>query len=169
MDERKIPLEELNSMRPTHFVRALSGVFEGPPWIPELACGRRPFESLERLHEALCQVLLEADQTRKLALIRAHPELAAAPDILTSESKSEQTSASLDRLSSNERAEFAEINRLYRERFGFPFVVCVRQHNRQSILDNFRRRLNHSRDAELSCAVDEICKIAYFRLRDLIA
>jgi len=117
----------------------------------------------------LCQVVLGADQTRKLALIRAHPELAVPPDILTSESKSEQKSASLDRLSSSERAEFAEINRLYRERFGFPFVICVRQHNRKSILDNFRRRLNHSADAELSCAIDEICKIAYFRLWDLIA
>ncbi len=156
-------------MQAADFGRTLGSVFENSPWIPELAWSRRPFESFERLHEALSQVALEADESRKLALIRAHPELAAPLGNLTSESKSEQRSASLDRLSSSERADFAEMNRRYRGRFGFPFVICVKQHSRQSILENFRTRLNHSRDAELNCAIDEICRIAYFRLQELIA
>ncbi len=168
MGERKIPLEKLNSMQAADFVQALGGVFENSPWIPELAWRRRPFGSFERLHEALIQVVLEADESRKLLLIRAHPELAAPLGNLTSESKSERRSASLDRLSSSERADFAEMNRRYGERFGFPFVICVKQHSRDSILESLQTRLSHSRDAELRCAIDEICKIAYFRLQDLI-
>jgi 2-oxo-4-hydroxy-4-carboxy-5-ureidoimidazoline decarboxylase len=169
MGEGKIPLRKLNSMQVNDFVKALSGVFEKSPWIPELAWSRGPFESVDRLHEALKQVVLEADASQKLALIQAHPELAVPLDRLTSESKSEQKSASLDRLANSERADFAGMHRRYRELFGFPFVICVRENNKQSILENFRARLDHSRDQELQCAIDEICKIAYFRLQDLIA
>ncbi|HEY2933538.1 MAG TPA: 2-oxo-4-hydroxy-4-carboxy-5-ureidoimidazoline decarboxylase [Acidobacteriota bacterium] len=150
------------------FARALAGIFEKSPWIPELAWRQRPFKTLEELHAALCLVIREAGDPEKLALIRCHPELADPGQNLTRESESEQRSASLGRLAQNEAGAFADLNQRYRRRFGFPFVICVRQHDRQSILKEFNVRLHNTPAIEMNSAIDEICKIAYFRLQRLL-
>ena len=109
---------------------------------------------------------------RKIALIQAHPDLAgraALAGTLTPESTNEQASAGLDRLSPDEFASFTRLNDAYRNQFGFPFVICVREHTKHSILQNFVQRLEHSREQEIDTALDEIAKIARLRLQGVLA
>ena len=145
------------------------GVFEHSPWVAEGAWERGPFASLDELHAAMCATVREAPRQRKLALVRAHPDLAgraAVAGTLTEDSRREQSTAGLDRLSPDEHAAFTALNAAYRERFGFPFVVCVREHTKESILASARERLEHREDEELETALGEIEKIARLRLEE---
>ena len=151
------------------FVERLGGVFEHSPWVAQGAWERRPFADLDHLHGAMCAVVAEAPRRRRLALVRAHPDLAgkaAVAGTLTEDSRREQSSAGLDRLTPEEHAAFTSLNAAYRERFGFPFVICVREHTKESILAAARERLEHSEDEELETALGEIAKIARIRLEE---
>ena len=124
------------------------------------------------MEAALEAALREAPRERQLELIRAHPELAgreAQQRTLTSESAHEQASAGLDRLTADELEALRHLNRSYRERFGFPLIVCVREHTRDSIIAWGAARLEHSREQEIVIALDEVTKIARLRLADLLA
>lgn len=169
--ETPLTLQQLNTFDREHFVAALASLFEGPPWIVEQAWQARPFSSLTDLHRALCEVMMQAPVEQQVALIRAHPDLvgrAALAGTLTPASTNEQASAGLDRLSTEEIAAFARYNQAYRERFGFPFVICARENKKESILAGFATRLQHSRDQEIEIALGEIAKICRLRLQDTI-
>ena len=161
----------LNELSREDFIRVIGPVFEHSPWIAELTWAKRPFENAAALHRALCEAVLASDESRKLALIRAHPDLAgsaARAGTLTPASAREQASGGLDRLSAAEAAMFDKYNRAYRERFGFPFVICARQNKKEAMLAGFERRLQHSREQEIETALAEVFKIAELRLRDLM-
>jgi OHCU decarboxylase len=119
------------------------------------------------LHRALCGIVSTASEEEKLALIRAHPDLVGRA-VLTRESQDEQTRAGLLDLSDDEVRIFQRYNEEYRERFGFPFVICARLNKKEAILRAFPQRLEHSREKEIETALEEIYKIAELRLRDLI-
>jgi OHCU decarboxylase len=124
------------------------------------------------LEAALEAAMREAPRERQLALIRAHPELAgreAQERVLTAESAHEQASAGLDALSADELEALGRLNRDYRERFGFPLIVCVREHTKESIIAWGATRLKHSPEQEIEIALGEIRKIARLRLADLLA
>jgi OHCU decarboxylase len=164
-------LQEINTLNREDFVRALGSLFEGPPWIVRQAWHAQPFTSLTHLHQALCEVMNSAPVEQQVALIQAHPDLvghAALAGTLTPESTSEQTSAGLNRLSPEEVATFTKLNSAYRERFGFPFVICARENKKESILAGFATRLDNSRDREIETALGEIAKICWYRLRDTV-
>lgn len=153
------------------FVRLIGPVFEHSPWIAERAAMQRPFSILDELHRALCETVEHAEETEKLDLIRAHPDLvgrAAQQGTLTAESSNEQASAGLKELTPEEIETFQNLNARYREKFEFPFVICARLNKKEAMLSGFHSRLNHSRDAEIKIALDEIFKIARLRLRDLV-
>ncbi len=146
-------------------------LFEHSPWVAEAAWARRPFGSVAELHAALEAAIREAPRERQLELIRAHPELAgreAEERTLTRESTGEQASAGLDRLTAGELDALRRLNRSYRERFGFPMIVCVREHTKDSIIAWGTARLEHSREREIGIALGEIAKIARLRLADLL-
>ena len=167
-----IPLPELNALDEAAFVARLANVFEHSPWIAARAAGRRPFAGIGALFAALTAVLETAQPEQRLALIRAHPDLATRfqrADALTAESITEQNSAGLDRLSDREYRAFAEANDRYREKFGFPYVACVRRHTRDSIIRNFAQRLTHDFATEIEVSITEICRIAALRLAGLVA
>jgi OHCU decarboxylase len=154
------------------FVARYGPLFEHSPWVAREAFRKGPFGGADELRAAFAAALHEAPRERQVALIRAHPELAgreATEGELTEASESEQASAGLNRLSPAEHAELAELNRLYRERFGFPFVVCVREHTRASIFENARARVTRTREEEIDTAIGEIAKIAALRLKDVLA
>jgi len=162
---------QLNSLEQPEFVRVVGPVFEHSPWISEETWPKRPFENLEGLHEALCDTVRKAGEDKQLGLIRAHPNLvgrAALAGTLTAASTSEQANAGLDKLSAEEIAAFQKHNAAYREKFGFPFVICARLNKKEAILKAFPLRLEHSRAEEIKTALEEIGKIAYLRLRDII-
>ncbi len=163
MTSRRLPTE----MDRATFVSAFGKVFEHSPWIAERAWERRPFRSREELHSVLCDVVRAASWDEKLSLIRAHPDL-VGDAVLTAESAGEQESAGLMSLNRDERRQFRDYNRLYRERFGFPFVICARLNKKDAILSAFPQRLQNSREQEVETALAEVYKIADLRLRDLI-
>ena len=173
MAETHWSIEEINGLDREAFVARLGFLFEGSPWIAGEAWQARPFAGRADLHRALCEVVERAPPERQLALIRAHPDLvgrAALAGTLGRESTGEQAAAGLDpdRLSPEEIAAFGELNRAYRERFGFPFVICARENKKDSILAGFKVRLDNSRDREIAVALAEIAKIAHYRLLDVM-
>lgn len=171
MSSAHISLHDLNEADQDAFVHAIGFAFEGSPWIAAQAWYNRPFSDLDDLHQTLSAVMRGAPDALKLALIRAHPDLAGKAAIageLTAESTIEQASAGLDRLTPEEYARFTHLNSAYRERFDFPAIVCVREHTKQSILANFETRLAHEREQEIATALDEIAKIARLRLFDAV-
>jgi len=164
-------LADVNLLDHEAFVARFGPLFEGSPWIAEAAWARRPFSDEEALHAALVAEMREAPLERRLALIRAHPDLAgraAVAGTLTAESTREQAAAGLDRLSPEEYERFTTLNAHYRERFGFPFVVCVREHTKESILATAAERADHEREEEIDVALEEIAKIARLRLADVL-
>jgi OHCU decarboxylase len=166
-----LTLEQINALDPDDFVARLGLVFESSPWIAAQVWRERPFSSVEHLHRVMCKVMYGASPERKLALIRAHPDLvgrAALAGTLGAKSRGEQASAGLDRLSVEEVAEFTRLNGLYREKFGFPFVICARENKKESILAGFDARLRNSGEQEIATALDEIAKIALLRLLDIV-
>jgi OHCU decarboxylase len=167
----QLALAEVNALGEDAFVAALGDLFEHSPWVARAAFARRPFASVADLHNALEAAMRAAPRERQVALIRAHPELAgreARAGELTAASTGEQARAGLDRLTAEELGELEAVNRAYRERFGFPLIVCVREHTKDSILAWGRARLGHTADDEVATALGEIAKIAGLRLRDLV-
>ena len=165
-------LDELNKASATDFVAALGGIFEHSPWVPEAVAKLRPFAGAEDLHAAMVNAVNASGQVAQLGLIRAHPNLAgkaARQGTLTAESTSEQKGAGLDRLTNAEFEEFHRLNNAYQSRFGFPFILAVRGHDKHSIMEAFRQRLNHNSGEEVIEALRQIALIARFRLDDLFA
>ena len=164
---RKISLDRLNRMAPEGFVRVLGGIFEHSPWVAEAVAGQRPFAGLAALHEAMKAAVHAVDDAQKLALLKRHPELAGKPaqaDTMTADSKSEQDSAGLNRLSAEEFERFGALNKAYNDKFGFPFIICVRRHSKDSIFRQFESRLQNSTAAELEAALGEVFRITALRL-----
>jgi 2-oxo-4-hydroxy-4-carboxy-5-ureidoimidazoline decarboxylase len=154
------------------FISLLGPLYEHSPWAAAVAFGRRPFASLEALGAAIREAVDGASAADQLALIRAHPELAGEKlrrRELTSASMGEQARLGLDQLGEADLREWAQLNARYRERFGFPFVICVRLHSREQILAAIRSRLDGHPEAETREAIRQIHDIARLRLDDLIA
>jgi len=171
MTSQLLTLQKINALDQDDFVKVSSVLFEGPPWIVAQTWQARPFTSLEHLHQALCAVMYKAPVEQQIALLRAHPDLvgrAALAGTLTPASTSEQTAAGLDRLTPDEIATFSRLNQAYRDRFGFPFVICARENKKDSILAGFDARLHNSRQQEIEIALGEVAKICWLRLRDLV-
>jgi 2-oxo-4-hydroxy-4-carboxy-5-ureidoimidazoline decarboxylase len=165
------PLADLNARSKADFVAALANIFEYSPWIAEKAAGARPFAGVAQLFEAMKAAVERAPAELRLALIKAHPDLADKTQRaagLTAESNAEQNSVGLDRLSDAEYAAFERANNAYREKFGFPYIVCVRRHTRDSILRDFERRLPNDAATEIAASIAEICRIAALRLDQLV-
>jgi 2-oxo-4-hydroxy-4-carboxy-5-ureidoimidazoline decarboxylase len=160
-------LAELNAMDRVEFVRIVGPVFEHSPWIAARTEAQRPFASREAMHAALVATVREANDDEKRCLIRAHPDL-IGDDELTAASKSEQASAGLRDATAEEAKQFRDLNRQYRERFGFPFVICARLNKKEAIARAFPVRLRNSREQEIEIALQEIFKIAELRLKDLV-
>lgn len=156
------------------FVARFGGVFEHSPWIAEAVWehGLGPeHDTADGLHAAMVEVLRRADRPAKLALIRAHPDLAgrlAVAGGLTAASSAEQASAGLDRCTTAEFGRFLELNQAYKAKFGFPFVMAVKGRTRAEILAAFERRLDHDPEQEFETALGENERIARLRLANLL-
>src|SRR5229473_2740717 len=164
-------LAELNACSKADFVAALANIFEYSPWIAEQAAERRPFAGIRALFEAMMGFVDRAPADVRLALIKAHPDLANKTQRaagLTAESNAEQNSAGLDRLSDAEYDAFTQVNNAYRAKFGFPYIVSVRRHTKDSILRDFERRLPNDTKAEIQTSIEEICRIAALRVDQLV-
>ena len=168
---RKYSLNELNEMDATSFVQLLGGVFEHSPWVAQRVVGQRPFATLAQLHAAMVSVIEGAGTQAQLRLIQAHPELAGKAALrgeLTAESTREQSGAGLDQCSPEEFAALQRLNTDYKARFGFPFIVAVRGHTRQSVIALMGQRLANSAEIESKECLQQIYRIGLLRLQDML-
>jgi 2-oxo-4-hydroxy-4-carboxy-5-ureidoimidazoline decarboxylase len=166
-----LALVQVNAMSAAEFVGALGGVFEHSPWVAERAFAVRPFASVGSLHTAMVAVVKQAGRDEQLALLRAHPELAgreAQTGTLTADSTGEQKSAGLNALTREEMHRISDLNRRYREKFGFPFIIAVRRHDKAGILRELERRLALDPETELANDLEQVFTITRLRLDDLI-
>ena len=188
----KISLSQVNHLSKNEFVENFGRLFQGGDWIAEEAWQKHPFSSLYELRHAFQDALFGAPPERQLALIRSYPglgrilksgppssssepaynayEIMQIPveGLLGLESLRDQSSAGLDRLSPEEYESFSKLNKAYRDKFGFPLVVCVRENTKETILASGKDRLENAPAQEKATALVEIAKIANLRLQDLI-
>ena len=156
------------------FVTRFGGVFEHSPFIAERAydVGGAGLElTAKAVHGALCAQFRAASEAERLGVLRAHPDLAGKLAIageLTADSRSEQAGAGLDRLSADEHARFTELNTRYMRDFGFPFIIAVKGHDKDSILAAFEARVANDAETEFATACAEVEKIAGFRIHALL-
>jgi len=165
-------LAAINDMDEAAFVGLLGGVFEHSPWVARAAWPARPFAGVDELHRAMADVLETADESLKLALLRAHPELAgreAEDGTLTESSTVEQKGAGLSALTHEEAVRIKALNAAYRERFGFPFIIAVRNHTKDSIFGELERRLGNDPATELANDLQQVLIITRLRLDELVA
>ena len=153
------------------FAAAFGAVVEHSPWVADAAHAHAPFASTARLELAFTAALRGAGEDERRQLLRAHPELAgreAQAGELTEASASEQRAARLDRLTPAQLADLRAINAAYRERFGFPYISCVREHSVASLLTWGRARLEREPADEARTALAEVDKIVALRLSALV-
>lgn len=160
-------IAQLNQMSQEAFVDALGTVFEQTPAIAYQAWCQRPFANRMELHQRMVHAVKAMSQQEQLALIQAHPDLGSKAKMAEA-SVQEQAGVGLDRLSPSEYERFQTLNRAYKDKFGFPFIVAVKNHTKDSILEAFERRLKNTVEAEKEQALAEIFQIAQFRLLQLI-
>jgi len=168
----KYEIEDVNRMDESTFVSIFGSVYEHSSWVAEAVWQHRPFASLDALHAAMDSIVQGAGQSRQMTLIKAHPELAgrlAGSRQLTAESRSEQAQAGLGSLSENLTKRMLELNDCYQIKFGFPFIICARLENLNTILAALANRLEHDQETEITLALKEISKIARLRLMDAIS
>lgn len=171
-------LTELNAKNRHEFVEAVGWTFEHSPWVAERAWDRRPFSSLDALHETMTDIVVSATHDEQIALLRAHPDLGTArlkpdptedaPDI-SDASQREQAGAGLDTLTRDELDRLTALNTAYREKFGFPFLYAVKGSTKHDVLNALERRLPSTRDVEHQEALRQVSRIARFRLEDVIS
>jgi 2-oxo-4-hydroxy-4-carboxy-5-ureidoimidazoline decarboxylase len=162
-----VMLGELNRMGSADFAASIGDTFELAPWVAEAAATRRPFTTVTALHQAMMGALRAASRERQLDFLRGHPDLAgkaARAGALTDDSRREQASVGLDSLSEEEFARFHRLNDAYKAKFGFPFMICVRRHGRDSILAQFERRLGNDAATEFAAALQEVFYITRLRV-----
>jgi uric acid transporter len=163
-----LTLEQVNSLSDDEFVARFGPLFQGPPWIAGEVARMRPFDSLYAMRHAFHSVLFDAPPERQRELIGSYPDIAAKV-ALGQGSRRDQASAGLNRLTPEEYERFDALNEAYRAKFGFPFVICVRENTKETILAAFERRLENTPVQEQMAALVEIAKIANLRLYDLVA
>ena len=170
----------LVTLRPSNmdkgaFVRCFGAVFEHSEWIAERAFSLElgpAHDCAPGMHSALCRVFRSSKRGEMLGVLSAHPDLAgklAQAKRLTPDSVMEQGSAGLDALTNGERESFGNLNRRFSEKFGFPFIIAVRDHDKSSILESFQMRLENTFEEEFAEACRQVERIALHRLNDMFA
>eukprot|EP00510_Aplanochytrium_minuta_P001826 CAMPEP_0184011626 /NCGR_PEP_ID=MMETSP0954-20121128/3931_1 /TAXON_ID=627963 /ORGANISM="Aplanochytrium sp, Strain PBS07" /LENGTH=286 /DNA_ID=CAMNT_0026291463 /DNA_START=117 /DNA_END=977 /DNA_ORIENTATION=+ len=154
------------------FVATLKSIYEHSPWVAEetfdmIKKKNATIDSVTSLHATMKSVVEESSQDTKLKLINSHPDLAgkaAVAGSLTKESTEEQKRAGLSSLTQAEMEKFTMLNSKYKEKFGFVFILAVRNATKRTILGAFEARLENSREREFNECIAQIHKIAWMRL-----
>ncbi|MBW4418369.1 MAG: 2-oxo-4-hydroxy-4-carboxy-5-ureidoimidazoline decarboxylase [Myxacorys californica WJT36-NPBG1] len=160
-------ISALNRMDQAAFVEALGFVFEETPAIAQQIYHQRPFRDRSDLHQKMVAQVKAMTEAEQLALIRAHPDLGSKAKMADA-SVQEQAGAGLNQLTSAEYEQFQSLNEAYKTKFQFPFIVAVKDYTKTTILETFQQRLQHDRTTEMQQALVQICRIAWFRLVNVV-
>ncbi|KJH70826.1 2-oxo-4-hydroxy-4-carboxy-5-ureidoimidazoline decarboxylase [Aliterella atlantica] len=160
-------IAQINSMSQDEFVAALGAVFEETPAIARSTWQKRPFADVTDLHQQMVNAVKAMSKQQQLTLIRVHPDLGSKVKMAEA-SVQEQSGVGLDRLTAQEYQRFEQLNAAYKAKFGFPLIVAVKNHTKDSIFATFDERLENSADREFERAIAEIYQIAQFRLLAIV-
>ncbi len=160
-------IARLNQISQEEFTLCLGALFEHTPEIAQKSWNYRPFVDAIDLHQKMVNVVKMMSYDEQVALIRAHPDLGSKA-LMAEASVEEQAGLGLDRLSPQEYDYFQLLNQAYKDKFGFPFIIAVKNHTKDSVLNEFSRRLKNTMAAEIASAIAEINKIALFRTLNLV-
>ncbi|ADJ16571.1 2-oxo-4-hydroxy-4-carboxy-5-ureidoimidazoline decarboxylase [Halalkalicoccus jeotgali] len=162
----RLTVEDLNQADKERFVDAVGDVYEESPWVAKRTWSEQPFSSIDGLQQAMANTVQDASQQKQLELLRAHPDLGERTE-MTDESQEEQASAGLDRLPPAQYETFQTLNDTYRDKFGFPFIMAVKDESVGTIQQAMEDRIDHSRSKEFQTALNEVNVIAALRLEEL--
>jgi len=162
-------IDKINKLSRSEFVEIFANIFEKTKWIAEKLYNQKPFDDFKDLCSKMLGIFETAGKETQLKILRAHPDLAdkVTVNLLTSNSWSEQSNAGLDQCSEEEFNEFKNLNKSYRQKYGFPFVIAVKGKNKIEILSEFRKRILNSVDEEFNEAIIQVGKIANLRLNKI--
>ena len=160
---------KIDKLTETEFVEVFGNIFENASWIAIKLYKQKPFYNFNNLCEKIISIFEESDNQSKLEILNSHPDLANKTKIgsLTPDSNKEQASAGLDQCTVEEFNEFRNLNLKYKNNFGFPFILAVKEKNKLEILDNFKKRILSDKQIEFNEAIKQVKKIANLRLSEL--
>ena len=161
-------IDKINKLSRSEFVEIFANIFEKTKWIAEKLYNQKPFDDFKDLCSKMLGIFETAGKETQLKILGAHPDLAdkVTVNLLTSNSRSEQSNAGLDQCSEEEFNEFKNLNKSYRQKYGFPFIIAVKGKNKIEILSEFRKRILNSVDEEFNEAIIQVSKIANLRLNE---
>jgi len=161
-------INKINKLSQSEFIKVFANIFENARWIAEELYKKKPFGDFNELSSKIMDIFETSSKEKKLKILNAHPDLANKTKIssLTIDSLKEQTGAGLDQCTEEEFNEFKKLNDNYKK-FGFPFILAVKDKSKIEILNNFRKRINSKPQIEFEEAIKQVKKIASLRLEDL--
>jgi 2-oxo-4-hydroxy-4-carboxy-5-ureidoimidazoline decarboxylase len=161
-------INKINKLSKSEFIKVFTNIFENASWIAEELYNQKPFDNFEELSSKILDIFETTTRDKQLKILNAHPDLANKTKIslLTPDSLKEQTSAGLDQCTEEEFSEFKKLNDTYKK-FGFPFILAVKEKTKIEILNNFRKRISSDPEIEFDEAVKQIKQIASLRLKEL--
>jgi len=161
-------INKINKLSKSEFIKVFANIFENASWIAEELYNQKPFDNFEELSSKILDIFETTTRDKQLKILNAHPDLANKTKIslLTPDSLKEQTSAGLDQCTEEEFSEFKKLNDTYKK-FGFPFILAVKEKTKIEILNNFRKRISSDPEIEFDEAVKQVKQIASLRLKEL--
>lgn len=159
-------IDKVNNLSKFDFISIFGNVFEKTEWIAEKAYNSKPYNNFEELFSKMMKIFENSKQQEHLKILNAHPYLVVEKK-LTRDSANEQNNANLDQCSDKEFEEFQKLNKEYKKKFGFPFIVAVKGKNKYEILENFKKRIKNEKNIEFEEAKNQVKKIASFRLEEI--
>ncbi len=161
-------INKINKLSKSEFIKVFTNIFENASWIAEELYNQKPFNNFEELSSKILDIFETTTRDKQLKILNAHPDLANKTKIslLTPDSLKEQTSAGLDQCTEEEFSEFKKLNDTYKK-FGFPFILAVKEKTKIEILNNFRKRISSDPEIEFDEAVKQVKQIASLRLKEL--
>jgi OHCU decarboxylase len=162
-------LNKINKLSETEFIEVFGNIFENASWIAKKLYLKKPFRNFLDLSKKMISIFEDTDNQNKLKILQSHPDLADKTKIgvLTPDSNKEQNTAKLNQCTEEEFNEFKNLNNKYKSKFGFPFILAVKEKNKSEILTNFRKRILFDKKIEFDEAVKQVKKIASLRLDEL--
>jgi len=161
-------INKINKLSKSEFIKVFANIFENSIWIAEELYNQKPFDNFEELSSKMLNIFETATKEKQLKILNAHPDLANKTKIslLTPDSLKEQINAGLDQCTKEEFNEFKKLNNTYKK-FGFPFILAVKEKTKIEILNNFRKRVFSDPEIEFDEAVKQVKQIANLRLKEL--
>ena len=162
-------INKINKLSRTEFIEIFTNIFEKTKWIAKKLYNQKPFDSFEDLCTKMLGIFETTSKEAQLKILKAHPDLADKVTVnsLTTNSRREQSNAGLDQCSEEEFNEFKDLNKKYKQKFGFPLIIAIKGKNKIEILGEFKKRILNSADDEFYEAIIQVGRIANLRLNEI--